>query len=61
LTGGISVRFLYVVILFVVGFACSAFLHGSNLKLSDALLFVIAGILYKMWNKKNQETHTDEN
>jgi uncharacterized membrane protein YjjP (DUF1212 family) len=54
------VRFLYVVILFVVGFACSAFLHGSNLKLSDALLFVIAGILYKMWNKKNQESHHDE-
>jgi uncharacterized membrane protein YjjP (DUF1212 family) len=54
------VRFLYVVVLFVVGFACSAFLHGSNLKLSDALLFVIAGILYKMWNKKNQDSYHDE-
>lgn len=54
-------RFLYVAILFVVGFACSAFIYGGSPKLSDALLFVIAGILYKMWNKKNQETHLDEN
>jgi hypothetical protein len=54
------VRFLYVVILFVVGFACSAFIYGGSPRLSDALLFVIAGILYKMWNKKNQDSYHDE-
>ncbi len=46
-------RLLYVFLLFILGFACSALLYGGNPKFSDALLFVIAGLLFLIWNKKN--------
>lgn len=44
-------RFLYIIILFLVGMGSSALLHASNLKLSDGVLFVIAGILFQIWRK----------
>lgn len=44
-------RFLYILILFIVGMICSALLHAGNLKLSDGVLFVIAGILFQIWRK----------
>lgn len=44
-------RFLYTLILFLVGMGCSALLHTGNLKLSDGVLFVIAGILFQIWRK----------
>ncbi|MCG7380381.1 hypothetical protein MH215_25725 [Paenibacillus sp. ACRSA] len=44
-------RFLYTLILFLVGMACSALLHAGSLKLSDGVLFVIAGILFQIWRK----------
>lgn len=53
-------RFLYIVILFIVGFSCSAFLYGGAPKLSDALLFVIAGILYKIWTTHNHKADSDK-
>lgn len=53
-------RFLYIIVLFIVGFACSAFLYGGAPKLSDALLFVIAGILYKIWTQNNHKANSEE-
>ncbi|MGF6357803.1 hypothetical protein ABIE27_005766 [Paenibacillus sp. 4624] len=44
-------KFLYILILFILGMSCSAILHAGNLRLSDGLLFVIAGILFRIWNK----------
>lgn len=44
-------RFLYILILFIIGMGCSAILHAGNLRLSDGLLFVITGILYRIWNR----------
>ncbi len=45
------VRFLYILILFIIGLACSAFIYGGSLKLADGILFVIAGILFRIWSK----------
>lgn len=44
-------KLLYVLILFILGMGCSALLHAGHLRLSDGVLFVIAGILYRIWNK----------
>ncbi len=52
-------RFLYIIVLFIVGFSCSAFLYGGAPKLSDALLFVIAGILYKIWTQNNHKANSE--
>lgn len=53
-------RFLYIVLLFIVGFSCSAFLYGGAPRLSDALLFVIAGILYKIWATCSHKANSDK-
>lgn len=53
-------RLLYIVLLFIVGFSCSAFLYGGAPKLSDALLFVIAGILYKIWTTHSHKANSDK-
>lgn len=48
-------KFLYILILFIIGMGCSAFLHAGNLRLSDGLLLAIAGILYLIWNKMDYD------
>lgn len=53
-------HFLYIVVLFIVGFSCSAFLYGGAPKLSDALLFVITGILYKLWTTNSRKASFEQ-
>lgn len=42
-------KLLFAFGLFIVGFTMSAILYGGVPRLSDALLFVVVGILLRLW------------
>lgn len=48
-------RYVYLLVLFILGFVLSAFLYGGNPKLSDALLAVIVGLLFSIWNSLSKK------